>query len=836
MHSRRCGLDCKHTCIRILRFSAVLLAMAARCGWASAGDGLADAAVLGEQAACPVEALAAMRGRQISPRLPEEAAAGSAAGSHDVASRPESFRAHSSTIQRLPNGMIRKILLGKPGETAAESKRRVLKEAEYMGKFYLYRNFPRVVTVDVQEREIYMEDCGRPLTRQNVPCDWRMQLAAILHVLREHAVFHNDWLGLRWPDTPNLTETDGILYLIDFTWASTGRDSYPFMNPTEDLIERAETMWDMFKLTRDLHEDRRLRFQHSLDRQNIRRELAHRQAQAHSRPQEYGTEEEEEEEQQDEYVSISFTLPEAIANRELTCDFEVKFTEESVRQRVKSMHWVMTVIVSRGKTGEIVQKHQHALDGLTGPQLVHCTILPLPLNFYTVLVSVVEEGARSERPLATKMARLSMIDVGDSIGQLRVDAGFRELRIAPRNLRIAFVGDSITRYQYLSLVYFLRWGSWFRPSQRPNLVRTSKNESWFQYFRRTNSYFAPFEQCDCFRPLGPWNSVHFHELHELGSAIPISTENRHYWDPRRNNSVVYIQAFGSRGSHGHWRPENAMKDDHIWRTSEMWRPDVQQEGYLIPGGLFVPNRPYEWETNWRDTITEYLAKLEPKPEYVVLNAGVWSNDFGNPEFSESVAKALSDNGLKGIWKTTTHGKRPHKDSSLSHHPYHQTDVYMCQLLKRCLDLTWTGIVDAELYWDEVHFLEPVYSHMNAHLLSLIALEAGGFDRYQADARSESQEEREKSLLGMLLSRNQLSEDLMRMEGFNMEPNNVTGFLNVCNYSPLIHASETTGEVSQDTFSDPDAMFVWIRFPLPLCWQDGWRPPALIMFGRSPRAV
>jgi hypothetical protein len=49
---------------------------------------------------------------------------------------------------------------------------------------------------------------------------------------------------------------------------------------------------------------------------------------------------------------------------------------------------------------------------------------------------------------------------------------------------------------------------------------------------------------------------------------------------------------------------------------------------------------------------------------------------------------------------------------------------------------------------------------------------------------------------MRLSRNQLSEDLMRVEGFNMEPNNVTGFLNVCNYSPLIHASETTGEVSQ----------------------------------------
>jgi hypothetical protein len=140
------------------------LMMAARCGWAEAGDGHADAVVLGEQAACALETLAAMRGRQISPRLEKEAAAESTAGnSHDVPARPESFRSHSSIIQRLPNGMIRKLLPGKPGETAAESKRRVLKEAEYMGKFYLYRNFPRVVTVDIEERAIYMEDCGRPV-------------------------------------------------------------------------------------------------------------------------------------------------------------------------------------------------------------------------------------------------------------------------------------------------------------------------------------------------------------------------------------------------------------------------------------------------------------------------------------------------------------------------------------------------------------------------------------------------------------------------------------------------------------------------------------------------
>lgn len=150
---------------RHLLCGAVLLATAVRCGWAEEREGQPDDTVLGEQAACPLEALAAMRGRQISPRFPgKEAAVESAAGSsHDVPARPESFRSHSSVIEKLPNGMIRKLLPGKPGETAAESKRRVLKEAEYMGKFYLYRNFPRVVTVDIEERAIYMEDCGRPV-------------------------------------------------------------------------------------------------------------------------------------------------------------------------------------------------------------------------------------------------------------------------------------------------------------------------------------------------------------------------------------------------------------------------------------------------------------------------------------------------------------------------------------------------------------------------------------------------------------------------------------------------------------------------------------------------
>ena len=146
--------------------------------------------------------------------------------------------------------MVRKTLPIKAGELLHEAQGRVLKEAEYLGKLYLYRNFPRVLAVDIGELSIYMEDCGKPLQKHNVPCDWRKQLSSMLHVLSSHDIFHNDWLGLGWPETPNLTERHGILYLIDFTWATVGRDSYPFMNPTADMMEGAANMWHLLELTR----------------------------------------------------------------------------------------------------------------------------------------------------------------------------------------------------------------------------------------------------------------------------------------------------------------------------------------------------------------------------------------------------------------------------------------------------------------------------------------------------------------------------------------------------------------------------------------------------------
>lgn len=72
-------------------------------------------------------------------------------------------------------------------------------------------HFPRVYGHNVAERTITIEHCGEPLTVDNIPDDWRVQLPEILVDLGE--IMHRD---IRFD---NLMIKDGIIKLIDFGWA-----------------------------------------------------------------------------------------------------------------------------------------------------------------------------------------------------------------------------------------------------------------------------------------------------------------------------------------------------------------------------------------------------------------------------------------------------------------------------------------------------------------------------------------------------------------------------------------------------------------------------------------
>lgn len=73
-------------------------------------------------------------------------------------------------------------------------------------------HFPKAYSLDIEAREIEIEDCGTPLL-DALPDDWKFQLAEIVRELASASVTHRDI------KLDNLMVKDGIVKLIDFGWA-----------------------------------------------------------------------------------------------------------------------------------------------------------------------------------------------------------------------------------------------------------------------------------------------------------------------------------------------------------------------------------------------------------------------------------------------------------------------------------------------------------------------------------------------------------------------------------------------------------------------------------------
>jgi len=265
----------------------------------------------------------------------------------------------------------------------------------------------------------------------------------------------------------------------------------------------------------------------------------------------------------------------------------------------------------------------------------------------------------------------------------------------PSGLRLVLIGDSITRYQYLSLAYFLRHGHWFDPEQKPHLVnqntfmrRASKGQGWIRFFNKTNQLLAPMEQCDCFRARWP----------NIKAVDGNVMENRYFHDPHRNNSLAYIQAFGNSHSvmHGRVLPKDAFRDIH------------EKEFIHV-------NTSWQWSfSDWGEALEKYVAPMNAT--HVMMNAGLWPNNFDrNRAARDGILQALERTGLVGIWRTNSYlTSRELRPSSAS------ADEAMVGLFgDNVLNVSWTRGLETKYYWDDKHFLEPVYRVMNEQLLEMI---------------------------------------------------------------------------------------------------------------------
>eukprot|EP01041_Mallomonas_annulata_P003660 gene3660-7289_t len=196
-----------------------------------------------------------------------------------------------------------------------------------------------------------------------------------------------------------------------------------------------------------------------------------------------------------------------------------------------------------------------------------------------------------------------------------------------QNKRLVFIGDSLTRYQYLNFVYFLYTNTWFSPYPRNEVEHEWESYGgWEGFFKGTSMRMGCFEICDCQR-----------------SLVNKGFEIRHYYDSINNISIHFFL----------WLPpKHSIRGFRNIPLSNEYYSDC------ILGNYSIKNTS-EFSFNHIDIIIFLEKVIRPlHPDSVIINQGLWLHSkFRQKHNFPIFAQKLSEITLLPIWKTTTANKR-----------------------------------------------------------------------------------------------------------------------------------------------------------------------------------
>ena len=277
------------------------------------------------------------------------------------------------------------------------------------------------------------------------------------------------------------------------------------------------------------------------------------------------------------------------------------------------------------------------------------------------------------------------------------------------NVHLIFVGDSLTRYQFLALAYRALGVGIQTPDY---MVSERMFKDWHTFYVNTTTELRSCV-CDCFRTS---------EALTIDDAFVTARENRHC--KRGGADLSYFQLFGDTFSmHGGQLPNETQYSS----IASVFERDVWR---------------YE---NVSDFFLNYARKLVPPPTAIVLNAGLWSHERILRELP-AVLSAASVAGSRVFWKETSprlselqaaKAERPDvftRDVPLLAQ-YHllsrrlaidETAYKLCRIGK-CTYIPFPKFIPIDLlagdelgYWDDVHFSSGrVYDYWNDHVVAAI---------------------------------------------------------------------------------------------------------------------
>jgi hypothetical protein len=272
-----------------------------------------------------------------------------------------------------------------------------------------------------------------------------------------------------------------------------------------------------------------------------------------------------------------------------------------------------------------------------------------------------------------------------------------------KNKTIIFVGDSLTRYQYINLATWLRTGS-FQTEQPRSEVELEWRDSegthdWNDFFYGTSSRLGCSEICDC------------HHQPPLGNAVELVKENRHFFDSVWDIKVSFYSWLGlARLIHGLPYPT---------------RQDYRSRCHLRHNALRIyhqANTAFSYNsTDICIFLQEIISPLTP--DVLILNQGHWRDNLGMLHsvgavpLARAMTSATQPQGL-ALWKTTT-SRREKETDFLDPVSFLSTLTTAGLRIFDAGDLTQD--LPEEAYWDGLHFYPFVYRELNIALMSMMCL-------------------------------------------------------------------------------------------------------------------
>ena len=281
----------------------------------------------------------------------------------------------------------------------------------------------------------------------------------------------------------------------------------------------------------------------------------------------------------------------------------------------------------------------------------------------------------------------------------------------PSGTRIAFLGDSVMRYEYMDMVMTLQGLDHLKSRREKNPLEESTWTSWQDYHIGTNQLLRPHEYCDCYRyePMVNRSRPSGKVFH------PSSTvEIRRYERPDCNISVGFMSTAATSYPKGHelpfrqWRPWN----DSTFSLYPLWR-----------------------SKSWKDTLSRHVSRaLDPN---VLVMAHTGSVAWKDPhELRVAARTAMPSACLVLKIEPPSFGlRRP--DEARAREAFKDDIVFDTpRILAKHLNLT----CDKRMYFDPprcLHFAAEsrVDSTLNAALVRLLYRQCTHFTEHSQDSDS-----------------------------------------------------------------------------------------------------